>query len=150
MQRVSREIISSVIEYKANDGTVFTTESECKAYEATALCVIRSNFMNIVEYSKKESKVFDIAGSDEYMYHFVKVDTKEKADIIKQLIALPIHSQEYIDKQFKAIDNAYKKKALVIIGNPIYDNNDFTFLYIVSELLAVIEDNMLNIIEEEK
>ena len=44
---VKREV--SEKRYKAIDGTLFTTESECRKFEESALCVIKSRLMSIVE-----------------------------------------------------------------------------------------------------
>ena len=49
MERVEIEVTNNEIRYKACDGTLFTTEAECRRFEASALCVIKSRLMSIVE-----------------------------------------------------------------------------------------------------
>jgi hypothetical protein len=84
MKRVEIEVTNKETRYKACDGTLFTTETECRKFEETAYCVIKSRLMSIVTstinpyekglcYNEKYSTGYIVVLEDENKVDIVNV-----------------------------------------------------------------------------
>lgn len=82
MERVTIEVTNNETRYKACDGTLFTTEIECKRFEASALCVIKSRLMSIVEKTVNPYEE-GLCESCDYAEGFIiNLEDESKIDIV--------------------------------------------------------------------
>ena len=110
-EETKREVTDIHIYYEAIDGTRFKDIEECSKYEETALCIAKSKVRELIV--TKEHNAWDVMGGYEDNSIFgVKVNSKEDADAIKQLILLDAtylqkdEYQERREKLFAKIDSA--------------------------------------------
>lgn len=90
-------------EYVAMDGTVFRNERECKAYEESALCVVKSKLKLL-----KRTTTYDLLweGSEEEYIDIINVENEQDLDNLKQYVYLVITSK-YVQN-----GNKYAKQCL--------------------------------------
>lgn len=107
---VKREI--SEKKYKAIDGTLFTTEAECRKFEETAYCVIKSRLLSIVtSYINPYEK--GICYNEKYSTGYIVVlEDKNKVDIVN--VYLNFHGNSMIPY-------SWVSNTIVIMYNE-YDN----------------------------
>ena len=80
MERV--EIDVKAIRYKACDGTLFTTKNECKKFEETAYCVIKSRLMSIVTSTINPYEKNLCDNEDYHTGYIVVLEDESKIDIV--------------------------------------------------------------------
>ena len=87
MKKIERKIQneSVVIEYEANDGTVFHDASECDKYEKTCICAIRARLKQIAIKVDTEDGLLD--GSCETMMYVVQPKSDADIFVIQQALS---------------------------------------------------------------
>lgn len=118
MEIIKETITNIVTKYKAADGTVFTTETECKIYEESAECALLARYKNLIIKSDYEWDLFGI-GSEDCMIDVVKVNTEDDIKCIMQLLFL--YNSKYFNDS-KNVDKYYSKIQQTL--------NDDNYLYI--------------------
>lgn len=136
------EIKSYKTVYVSNDGKEFDDREECLKYEKTAKGVIFGDFKNIIDYSKKELTVINVCGSEEYTYHFIKLNTLDKVEILKRVASLACYNEEQKKNAFIEIDECYKKKGIFIVGNPDWEEDDYFFIGSAKDVLNRIKEGL--------
>lgn len=126
---VKREI--SEKRYKACDGTLFTTETECRKFEETAYCVIKSRLMSIVEETIEGDAVYKQGLSDntEYNSYVINLDSKDKVDIIN--VFLNYHGAKLLDYELAV----GRTKILMINKN----DDDYFFIIDIKERIEALQ-----------
>lgn len=97
IKRTVEELVR--VEYIAEDGTVFGSEVECRAYEESALFVVSNKLKKLTRQWTSESEFLE-AGSDETELEIFDVQTQEDLDNLKRYLYL------------KAIKNGAKDKSI--------------------------------------
>lgn len=111
MKEVTKEKVQKYTVYEALDGTEFHDKDECKRYEDTALCVLKSKIKNLIVTDEVDAWNL-IGGYEDNSVFGVKVSTVEDADILKQWLLLEypyLQEEEHIgrkEKEFNKIDSA--------------------------------------------
>lgn len=138
------EIKSYKTVYVSNDGREFDDREECLKYEKTAKGVIFGDFKNIVEYSKKESTIFNYCGNEDYTYNFIKLNTLDKVELLKKVATLSCYNEQQKKNAFTKIDECYKKKDLFIVGSPDYDEGEYWFIGSAKNVLNIVKEGLFN------
>lgn len=81
----TREVVVRT-EYIANDGTVFKNEDECKKYEGTCRCVLRTEYKRLVRGNINEYDLFYENGCEDYSYDIVEVVTEADREILNRVL----------------------------------------------------------------
>ncbi len=84
MNTIQTKETTIITKYEAIDGTIFESKDECKKYEDTAICVLRSRYNPLVIISTTEYNLFQV-GSDECVIDVVKLQSEQDIDTILQL-----------------------------------------------------------------
>lgn len=106
--------------YIANDGTEFTSEDECVAYENTAHCAIMAQYNKLILKTMDEYKVFDMGSSDNIV-EIVKLNTPDDVRItIEALLATTGHHTNepipnWIQRRVDTIEKAYREDDLLLV-----------------------------------
>ena len=113
---VKREV--SEKRYKAIDGTLFTTESECRKFEESAECVIRHRLMSIVKETIEGQELYNkgVIDSEGYTGYVIVLDSKDKIDILNVFF-------NFCHANLFNYDNINDRTILLMIDN--YDNKSF-------------------------
>lgn len=125
---VKREI--SEKRYKAIDGTLFTTESECRKFEETAYCVIKSRLMSIIEETIEGNDVYEHGLSDntDYTGYVINLDSKDKVDTLN--VFLNYHCAKLLD-----YDLAGGRTIILMINR--YEEDSFFIINIKERIEAL-------------
>lgn len=117
----TEETITTIItKYEAIDGTIFESKDECKKYEDTAICVLRSRYNPLVITSTTEYDLFQV-GSDECVIDVIKLQSEQDVDTILQLC----HYYHNWLKEDKCKDRLQK---ISIRINKAFSENDYLFI----------------------
>jgi hypothetical protein len=105
VKRTIEEVVR--VEYIAEDGTVFSSEEECKKYEASALFVVSKK---VKKLSGKYSSVYSLLndGSEENELEVFDVQTQEDLDNLKRYLYLTAIQNGATDK---TISDAFKSES---------------------------------------
>lgn len=140
MKKIQKEVItkSYVDVFVANDGTEFSSQSECKKYDESAKGVLLAKYAPMVVKTFSEEDIFCV-GSENYV-EVASVKTQEDADILLQLYIL---EHPYInDEGHKEVREEIVSKLNSAIGDFMvvgrgYDRDDF---YFYGSRKSIIED----------
>jgi hypothetical protein len=88
------------VEYIAADGTVFASQTECEAYEASALFVA-SQKVNGLRLAIASEYDFVEAGSEENTLEVFYIQTQEDLDALKQYLYLRLSKNRASEKTIK-------------------------------------------------
>lgn len=83
--RETREVVVKT-EYIANDGTVFKDAEECKKYEETCRCVLRTEYKRLVKGNVNEYDLFYENGCEDYKYDIVEIKNEADREIINRVL----------------------------------------------------------------
>lgn len=92
MERVEIEVTNKETRYKACDGTLFTTENECKKFEETAYCVIKSRLMSIVTSTINPYEKNLCDNENYHTGYIVVLEDESKIDIVNVYLNFHSHS----------------------------------------------------------
>ena len=147
-REVKREVVDTIIEYYAYDGTKFNSEKECKKYESTAAC--------LVNYKVKDCKVGEsddawklMGGYEDHSIVAFKPNCESDVDALCQLILInsPWLSEgtqgALRDTYFKTIEDAYKNGDVVLFG--VNCDGDYYFINSRQNII----DNLMKLDKEE-
>ena len=81
----TREVIVRT-EYIAKDGTVFSNGEECRKYEGTCRCVLRSEYKKLIKGNINEYDLFYENGCEDYSYDIVEVKTEADREIVNRVL----------------------------------------------------------------
>lgn len=129
-EEIKKEIIDVHTFYEAIDGTLFKNQEECKKYEETAKCLIRSKVMPLI-VSKGIDAWELMGGVDEHTVTAFKPVTSTDADNLKQFLLIECtwyasdERKSIREKIFSVIDEALKNKDVVLFGQNIDDDYYF-------------------------
>jgi hypothetical protein len=105
------------VEYVAEDGTVFNSEVECKAYEESALFVV-SQKVNDMRLAISTEYDFIEAGSDENVLEVFNVQTQEDLDTLKQYLYLRLSKNKASEKTIReCFEDVNGTRANYVFGN---------------------------------
>lgn len=127
---LKKEVVNTIeeVKFKANDGTIFNNEKECKIYEESYLGILKAEYAKMEKVELYESEFLRFAGSEDYLISIVKVNTDKDIDTLLQL-NLYFHSwvRNNVEKINEIKDKLEKSKGKkVIIGRGImYTNGEF-------------------------
>lgn len=130
-KEVKREVVDTIIEYYAYDGTKFDSEEECKKYESTAACVIKFN-VSQCKVSEDHSAWDLMGGYDDNTVTAFKPQCNSDVDALRQFLVfncpwLNIEGREEMrDRYFKIIEDAYKNGDMVLFG--VNCDGDYYFI----------------------
>ena len=80
--------------YVAADGTEFDVQSECEAYEKSALGVLKARLAKIALVQKSECELFAGSGCDDNTSFVVIPKNEEEVGVVQQLVFLMAYSKE--------------------------------------------------------
>lgn len=130
-KETKREVIDVRTLYVANDGTEFINEEECAKYEQTALCVLTSRVMTLVE-GRANSAWELMGGEDEHKVIAIRIANEKDADTFLQWLFLehPWLLKDSYKERKKEIEtivrDAYTSKDVILIG--INYDGDYYFI----------------------
>lgn len=132
MERVTVEVTNKETRYKAIDGTLFTTETECRKFEETAYCVIKSRLMSIVEETIEGNDIYRQGLSDdtEYNGYVINLDSKDKVDTLN--VFLNYHGAKLLDYEL----TGGRTKILMIDKN----DDDYFFIIDIKERIEALQN----------
>ena len=83
-----KETIEVVVrtEYIAKDGTVFRDAEECKKYEETCRCVLRTDYKRLVKGTVNEYDLFYENGCEDYEYDIVEIKNETDREVINRVL----------------------------------------------------------------
>lgn len=81
----TREVVVKT-EYIAEDGKVFSNEEECRKYEGTCRCVLRSEYEKLVKGNISEYDLFYENGCDAGLYDIVEVKTETDREVVNRVL----------------------------------------------------------------
>lgn len=136
---LKKEVVNTIeeVKFKANDGTIFNNEKECKIYEESYLGILKAEYAKMEKVELYESEFLKFTGSEDYLISIVKVNTDNDVDILLQL-NLYFHSWvrnnvEKINEIKNKLEKSKGKKVIIGRGT-MYTNGEFE-----SEGFSVIE-----------
>lgn len=141
-REVKREVVDTIIEYYAYDGTKFNSEKECKKYESTAAC-------GQCKVSEDHSAWDLMGGYDDNTVTAFKPQCKSDVDALCQFLVfnspwLNIEGREEMrDRYFKIIEDAYKNGDVVLFG--VNCDGDYYFINSRQNII----DNLMKLDKEE-
>ena len=143
-----RTVTTYDIYYKATDGTEFTDREECKRYEESAKGVLKARLKEIILYSLVETELFN-TGSDDYIVHGVKMQSKEHADTVLQLYLLDngwilkddAHTK-YLDRAKQLIQKALDNGDVLLLGENY--EGEFSILDTVKDVVDRLYNGVNN------
>ena len=92
----TREVVVRT-EYIAKDGTVFSNGEECRKYEGTCRCVLRSEYKKLVKGNINEYDLFYENGCEDYSYDIVEVKTEADREIVNRVLVDAYKSAKLIE-----------------------------------------------------
>lgn len=118
--------------YVAMDGREFNDEAECVKYEKSAKAVVNTNYKRLIVGTNTEEAFFGFGGCDNSV-EFVKVTSKEDADVVMQMnFIINPHMAEHQDDYAKALERehnilerAIKEDDVLIVGRGWNDDEVF-------------------------
>lgn len=127
-----------VTKYEAMDGKQFTSKEECKKYEDSDLCVLKSRYNELVVSSDNSEWNMFGCGCDEQKIHIIKVKDKSDVDTVLQYYMLwhCLNSSYNLTREREKLEKALKGDGLVMIGTG-YENDNFC---IIGSVSAFLED----------
>jgi len=140
MKKIERKIQneSVVVEYEANDGTVFYEAGECENYEKTCICAIKARLKQIAIKMDTECDLLD--GSDETMMYVVQ--PKSDADLFVIQQALSYHSSNNAERV--SGDDIGR---VLLVGFTY--NDDYVFVMKLDDIVKNITDGKWSVVEKE-
>lgn len=138
MKKITVEKTTKVVMYQATDGTQFTTEEECRKYEESAKCALLTRYNSLVINSVTENELFNGAGSEEYEYDVVKMNTEQDVETVIHLYMLYHMSDCYRSKDDsirEKITTAYKTRDILLIGRYSCGDDFFNIDHTRDELI---------------
>lgn len=135
-----------VIKYRAVDGTIFTSEDECKKYENSARGVVSGRFHKLIV--SDEYNAWDLLGSDEDHVAFaVEVKSSEDVDIVLHFLFMEIpwllSGSDASNKRRDFIEDVINK-ALDQDGIILFGKNCDGDIYFINSRQNLI-DNLMNL-----
>ena len=159
MKEIKEEVVRTEykIRYQAIDGEIFDSKEECQKYDNSAIAVVQKKYNELVlQKDMCEYDILNLGCEDNYM-EIIKVESKEDADLVKQLYMLinPYYQDkeipEWMKKDFEQIDKAVKDKDILFIGRG-YEKDGFWIYGSTKSLCAEINEfkKLLNTKTESK
>lgn len=138
MKKIERKIQDErvVVEYEANDGTVFHDASECDKYEKTCICAIKARLKQISIKAESEDCLLD--GSCDTMMYVVQ--PKSDADIFVIQQALSYHCSNNAERV--SGDDIGR----VLLVGFTYDD-DYVFVMKLDAIVKNITDGKWSVVE---
>ena len=137
MEKIQKEktITEYIDMYKAIDGTEFYSKEECKAYETSALGVMRSRISKLIvaDTRKTSEDAWSLLGGmDDNEVVGIRMKTKEDVNTVCQffLLEFPYYSREehseMKEEKFAIIEKAFKDEDIILFG--INCDGDYYFI----------------------
>ena len=132
--------VEEISGYRADDGSWFRTEEECKVYEETAKMVV---FRMIKDKMVKKTTIFNLLteGNDDDDVEIFDVDSLETVELLNRYTALNTY-----DKQIVFTADMVGKKILLFWN---YDHDWCSCKGSIDDLLANIKKNYEEVIAQE-
>ena len=119
METITIQETKYITKYKAIDGTIFNSDSECKKYEESAKCVLLYKYDKLLLVTNTEWELFGI-GSEDDIIDVVELKYSSDIDLIMQLIALynphTSKNSEIVDKINKRLNEAFDNNSKICIS----------------------------------
>jgi len=149
MNTIQIEQTTTITKYEAIDGTTFVSKDECKKYEDTAICVLRSRYNPLVIISTTEYNLFQV-GSDECVIDVVKLQSEQDIDTILQLCYYHhnwLKEDKYKDRLQEIstmISKAFRENDYLFISKGLESDNFtpiFTYMQFADYLISKLNSN---------
>ena len=130
-KEVKREVVDTIIEYYAYDGTKFDSEEECKKYESTVACLVNYK-VNDCKVGESDDAWKLMGGYEDHSIAAFKPKCESDVDSLCRLILinspwLSKDTQNAVrDMYFKTIKDAYINNDVVLFG--INCDGDYYFI----------------------
>lgn len=130
-KEVKREVVDTIIEYYAYDGTKFDSEEECKKYESTVVCLVNYK-VNDCRVGESDDAWKLMGGYEDHSVVAFKPKCESDVDSLCRLILInsPRLSKDthnaVRDMYFKTIKDAYKNNDVVLFG--VNCDGDYYFI----------------------
>ena len=140
MKKIERKVQDErvVVEYEANDGTVFYNSVECENYEKTYVCAIKARLKQIALKVGTEEEIMGGAGSCETTVYVVQ--PKSDADIFVIQQALSINNSNNAER---VDDNDIGH--VLLVGFTYGD--DYAFLVNLDALITCMTNGKWSVVE---
>ena len=142
METVTIQETKYITKYKAIDGTIFNSDSECKKYEESAKCVLLHKYDKLLLVTNTEWELFGI-GSEDNIIDVVELKYSSDIDLIMQLIALynphTCKNSEMVDKINKRLNEAFDNNSKICISRGC-EGDGFWLYFTLIELENKIKD----------
>lgn len=139
MKKIERKIQDEkvVVEYEANDGTVFYDASECDRYEKTCICAIRARLKQIAIKVDAEDSLLD--GSCETMMYVVQPKSDTDIFVIQKALS------------YRQSNNAERVSGddigrVLLVGFTYED--EYVFVMKLDEIVSNITDGKWSVVEK--
>lgn len=139
-----RTTTQTYYEYEAYDGEIFNDKEECKKYEDSAECVLKSQVKQMIV--TKEHNAWDLmGGNDDCSVVGIKFECDNDAKIFLQYYTIinpylsKDSSKDYLDKIIKKVDAVKNNHDILLVGINCDDE-----YYIINSRNNIIE-NLKNI-----
>lgn len=106
MKEIKINEVNSTFKYEAIDGEVFDDKEQCKIYEKSALCLVRSRISKCKIGTTHDAWKL-MGGYDDHLVQAYKVTTEKEADYFMQWV-FSLHSWWSEEQNQKFIDDIQK------------------------------------------
>lgn len=138
MKKIERKVQDEkvIVEYEANDGTVFSDASECDKYEKTCICAIKARLKQIAIKAESEDCLLD--GSCETMMYVVQPKSDADIFVIQQALS------------YQSSNNAERVSGddigrVLLVGFTYGD--EYVFVMKLDEIVKNITDGKWSVVE---
>lgn len=134
METITIQETKYITKYKAIDGTIFNSDSECKKYEESAKCVLLYKYNKLILVSNTEWELFGI-GSEDDIIDVVELKYSSDIDLVMQLIALynphTSKNSEMVDKINKRLNEAFDNNSKICISRGCEGDGFWLYLTLI-------------------
>lgn len=122
-EEIKREIKETLTFFEAVDGTRFQDKEECRKYEDTARCILRTRLKELEVWRGNEWDL--LKGCDDHDVIALQLQSQEDVDTVMQafLIDNPYYlkdgderTQKWLEERKDMAEKAYKENDLLLMG----------------------------------
>lgn len=138
MKKIERKVQDEkvIVEYEANDGTVFYDASECDKYEKTCVCAIKARLRQIAIKVDTEDCLLD--GSCETTMFVIQPKTDTDIFVIQQALSLNNSN----NAECVSGDDIGR---VLLVG---FTYDDYVFVMKLDEIVSNITDGKWSVVEK--
>ena len=113
MKKIEKKRIEFDYTYRAVDGTEFSNEQECLAYEASAFGVLRGRLTKMALIKSNSCDIFDGEGCEDHTAFVVAPKDEAQVQVVQQLLYMKVYGND--EAKTEVADKVQVGKPIVII-----------------------------------